>query len=188
MELEHAMAESSQSTRKSPPVNISFERERGVYALEVMRDVAHAVIEVGTDDGRTARMLGVFTVLANVDVPVFLIKMHSGAITLAFSGKDREKALDALSEYGLTSKVRGELALVVVRAATMRDLHGVMVNIADALFAAGALLYETGDSHNSVQCLIEADRSSEAEAQLCKVFQLPPESVHHLMVSSEGGR
>jgi aspartokinase len=148
-----------------------------------MQDVAHAVISVGKDDGRSGRILRVFTVLANAKVPVFLIKMHSGAVTLAFAGADRENALNALTAAGLSFDVRGELALVVVRAATMRDLHGVMVNIADALYAAGARLYETGDSHNSVQFLIEAGRSHEAGEQLCKVFQLPPESVLHLTAS-----
>jgi aspartokinase len=182
------MAASSRSTQSAPPVNISFERERGVYAIEIMRDVAHAVIEVGKDDDRTARILKVFSTLAHADVPVFLIKMHSGAVTLAFSGVDRKKALDALAAENLKSDVRGELALLVVRAASMRDLHGVMVNIADALFAAGARLYEAGDSHNSVQCLIEADRTSDAAAQLCAVFQLPPEAVHQSVVGVEAGR
>jgi aspartate kinase len=153
-----------------------------------MRDVAHAFIEVGADDGRTGRILRVFSTLARADVPVFLIKMHSDAVTLAFSGEDREKALNALAAEGLKSDVRGKLALVVVRAATMRDLHGVMVNIADALFTAGARLYETGDSHNSVQCLIEADRTSAAEAQLLEAFHLPPEAVHHLTMGVEAGR
>src|SRR5580700_10212316 len=103
------MATSSQATEVTPPVNISFERERGVYALEIMRDVAHAVIEVGIGDGRSGRVLKVFTTLGNADVPVFLIKMHSDAVTLAFASADREKALNALAEHGLSSDVRGEL-------------------------------------------------------------------------------
>jgi aspartokinase len=179
------MSPSSHTAQPSQSAHISFERERGVYALEVVQDVMHAVIEVGADDSRTGRIQRVFTLLAGAGVPVFLIKMHSSAVTLAFAGADRENALKALAADGLSSNIRGGLALIVVRAASMRDLHGVMVHIADALFAAGARLYETGDSHNSVQCLIEAEHISAAEVEICRAFHLPQEAV--LRLTAEGG-
>lgn len=176
------------SIQSGAPANISFERERGVYALEIMRNVAHAVIEVGDDEGRAGRILRVFASLASADVPIFLIKMHRGAVTLAFAAADREKALNAFSADGRSSEVRSDLALVVVRAASMRDLHGIMVNIADALFAAGARLYETGDSHNSVQCLIESERAEAAERELCAKFQLSADAVQHFTAGIEAAR
>jgi|GEM_PF-684906 len=179
------MAASAQSTSFLPPGHVSFERERGVYALEIMRGVAHAVIEVGEDAGRNGRILRVFSTLASAGVPVFLVKMHRTAVTLAFTGADCDKALAALSSNGLKVDIRQKLSLVIVRAASMRDLHGVMVAIADSLFAAGARLHETGDSHNSVQCLIDESRAAEAERELCARFDLPPEAVHHFDVATE---
>lgn len=176
----------SDGTPGNQSSQVSFERERGVYALEVMHDVAHAVISVGDDVQRTARILQVFHVLAAASVPIFLIKMHRRAVTLAFAGANREHAEQALAAAGLKAEVRGELALLAVRAASMRDLHGIMVVIADALFEAGARLYETGDSHNSVQCLIKEDRVPDAVAQLCRTFQLEPDAVQQFSMDAEG--
>ncbi len=180
------MSVSSQPTSDATPAssNISFERERGVYGLEVLSDAAHAIVEVGEDELRSSRVQQVFRVLADADIAIFLIKMHRSTLTFAFSGADREKALNLLNAAGHASDVRGDLTLFVVRAATMRDLHGIMVNIADGLFTAGALLHETGDSHNSVQCLVESPTASAVVEELCKKFNLNSESVHYYTLSS----
>jgi aspartate kinase len=74
---------------------------------------------------------------------------------------------------------------VVVRAASMRDLHGIMAAIADALWDAGARLFETGDSHNSVQCLIAQEFADAAERRLCERFQLSADMVTHGSVNEE---
>src|SRR5204863_3871860 len=121
---------------------------------------------------RSSRILQVFRVLADADVPVFLIKMHRTAVTLAVAGADLADAEQALQQAGLKAETRRDLALIAVRAASMRDLHGVMVEIADAVHTAGARLYEIGDSHNSVQCLIQADRVQEALEALRQTFHL----------------
>ena len=65
----------------------------------------------------------------------------SHAVTLALAGADVAKAESTLSAAGLKATMRHDLALVAVRAASMRDLSGVMVAIADALYEAGARLY-----------------------------------------------
>ena len=170
------------------PSNVSFERERGVYALEVHRDVAHAIIEVGEDAGRTGRILRVFTSLSSAGVPVFLIKMHRSAVTLAFASSATEAVNRTLGGEGLSSDVRDGLALLVVRAASMRDLHGIMAAIADALWDSGARLFETGDSHNSVQCLIAQDFADAAERRLCECFQLSADMVSHVSVNEEAAQ
>ena len=171
---------------KSSVEHVSFERERGVYALEVMRDVAHAVIQVGEDAGRIGRIQRVFSKFASAKIPVFLIKLHRSAVTLAFAASDTSRAVKALGEDGLTADVKDGLALLVVRAGSMRDLHGIMANIADSLFEAAARLYETGDSHNSVQCLIEAESAEAAAARLCAHFHLPADAVKYSSVAVEG--
>lgn len=166
------MSESSQSIDSSLP----FERERGVYAVHVTRDVAHALIPVGDDTLRSHRIQQVFQVLKEADVPVFLIKMHRTVVTLAFAGEDTERAEKALQAAQLSARTRRDLALLAVRAASMRDLSGIMVDISDALYHAGARLFETGDSHNSVQCLIEEARVEEAVDGLCRAFRLDVKS------------
>lgn len=168
--------------------NLSFERERGVYAIRVMRDVAHAVISVGDDAMRTNRILQVFRVLADAGVSVFLIKLHRTAVTLAFAGADRERVESVLTGADLKATIRRDLALISVIAASMRDLSGVMVAIADALYETGARLYETGDSHNSVQCLIEGDKVTDAVAALCQAFHLDTGIVSESRLEPEDAR
>jgi aspartate kinase len=160
---------------------VSFERERGVYAIQVTRDVAHAVIHVGESD-RTRQIVHVFRILARADVPVFLIKHHRTAITLALAGTLLPRAESVLSESGISFRTRRDMALVTVRAAQMRELSGIMVAIADALAEAGATLFDTGDSHNSVQCLIDAERTSQAVESLCRTFHLEPGAVREYSV------
>ena len=67
----------------------------------------------------------------------------------------------------------------------MRDLSGVMVAIADALYAAGARLFETGDSHNSVVCLIESAHVDEAVRHLSATFHLEAATVEEHPIGTE---
>ena len=157
--------------------HVTFERERGVHAVQVTRDVTHAVISVGNDENRSARILQAFRVLSDARVPVFLVKLHRTAVTLAFSGAHAKSARLALEQAGFNAEVRPGLACLAIRATNMRDMHGVMVTIAEALHTSGARLYETGDSHDSVQCLIAGDRADPAVAELCRAFRLDPSAV-----------
>jgi hypothetical protein len=61
-----------------------------------------------------------------------------------------------------------------------------MAAIADSLYAAGARLHETGDSHNSVLCLIAEERVSGAVRELCATFHLAVEAVREDRVGARG--
>jgi len=165
--------------------NVSFERERGVHAIQITRDVAHADVMLEDDSLRPARILQVFRVLADSNVPIFLTKLHRAAVTFAFVGADLPRVEAALKTVGVQSSARRDLALISVRAASMRDLSGIMSAIADALFAAGARLFETGDSHNSVVCLIESSHVDEAVRQLRATFHLQKTDVQEQSLGSE---
>lgn len=167
--------------------NISFERERGVSGLTVIRDVAHLVVHTGDDEGRTDRILQVFRFLASINVPVFLIKMHRTRVTMALAGRDLQRAYDILLTTGMEISARRDLALVGIRAASMRDLHGVIMMIADALFQAGAQIFEIGDSHDTVQCLVEVGRMREAIASLRDKFNIDAGAVEESSIEAEDG-
>ncbi len=157
--------------------NLSFERVRGVNNIIITYNVAHAVINLEADSSRFERILAALRSLANSDIPIFLLKLHSSALTLAMDGVDADRAQKALEASGFKIDLRADLAVVAVQADSMRDLSGVMVQIADALFAAGARLFETGDSHNSVQALIEGIKVESAVQSLLKTFALEASAV-----------
>lgn len=165
--------------------NLSFERERGVYAVQVTHDVAHAVISVPDDDARAERVIEVFQALAGASVSVFLSKLHRAAVTLAVAGADLVRTEKALADAGFVSRTRRDLSLVAVRAASMREMSGVMVAIAEALGGVGARLVEVGDSHDAVLCLIEADRVRSAVDALLETFHLDASAVREVSADTE---
>ena len=181
---------SNEPTTVSPPTirrpKVSFERERGVYAIQVTRDVAHALVSVPADATRSAEILRVFQTLTDASVSIFLIKLHRTAVSFALTVADVTRAEAAFETAGFQVRLRRDLAMVVVKAASMRDVVGIMVDIADALYDAGARLYATGDSHDSVQCLIEAQRVEPVIEQLRATFALEVGAVEERPLVSEG--
>ena len=172
-------------TSETQAPHVSFERERGVHAIQITRDVAHAEVALEDDSLRSVRILQIFRVLAESGVAIFLTKLHRAAITFAFVGADLPRVESALKTVGLQTSARRDLALIAVRAASMRDLTGVMVAIGDALYAAGARLFETGDSHNSVVCLIESAHVDEAVRHLLATFHLEANTVKEHPIGTE---
>ena len=156
--------------------HVHFERERGVYRVAVTQGLAHVVVKVGADLDRTDRLLRVFHTLAGESIPIFLIKLHRMAVTFAMEESQIPHVERCMSANGFECRVRPDLALISVIASSMRDLTGIMVSIADSLQTAGARLYGVGDSHNSVQCLIDGAHLNEAIAQLKTTFALEDEA------------
>lgn len=151
---------------------VRFERERGVCDIRVIRDVAHVIVDVGDGPDSTLRFQRIFHILSVESIPIFLIKLHRTAVTFAVSGSQAARAESSLSGVAETCKTRRGLALVSIVAASMRDLTGVMVSIADSLHLARTRLFAVGDSHNSVQCLIEGGHVEDAVAELKRKFEL----------------
>lgn len=171
------MTSSSESTPNEPPRDVFYERERGVYAIRVLRDVAHAVVLVPKEAQRTQSIQRLFRAVADAGIPLFLIKLHRTSVTFALAGPYVERAAAALRHAGYEVSTRRDLAMVTVVASSMREMSGIMVDIADALLEARARIYEVGDSHDTVQCLIEADRVEPAIEQLCNTFHLEKTAV-----------
>ncbi len=151
---------------------VSFERERGVYDVSIVRDLAHVAVSVDPGAGRTERIQRVFRLLADQSIPIFLIKLHPAAVSFALDAARMPEVDRCLRDVAVDCKIRRDLALVTILAGSMRDLTGVMVCIADALQAAGARLYGVGDSHNSIQCLLDGGRVDDAAAELLRAFNL----------------
>ncbi len=182
-----------ESHQSQPTPNVTFERERGVHAIQVTHDVAHAVMAIPSalDDSASDPAQGVQFVLRALNeaqVPLFLIKLHRTAISAGLAGVYLPKLEAAMAEKGVKVKTRRDLSLIIVKAALMRETSGVMVQIADSLASVGANLFQTGDSHNSVQCLIEANKAEAAIDELCKTFSLDAGAVIESPLAEEEQR
>lgn len=163
---------------------VSFERERGVYAVHITRDVAHVVARVEAGDERSAEILNLFRALAEAQVPIFLIKFHRSAVTFALAGDEVARAEQALTNAAFKHSTRRDLALITILAASMQDVSSIMVAVGDALHLEGATLFGTGDSHDSVQCLTEAEHASAVVEQLCAAFGLSASAIYESLLES----
>jgi aspartokinase len=67
-----------------------------------------------------------------------------------------------------------DLGLVTTIAGAMRDLSGVMATIYDALVTEGIRVWQTGDAHNAVHCLVDGGASGRAAEALRAKFTLTP--------------
>jgi aspartokinase len=151
---------------------LTFERGRGVYAVETTAGLAHVVVQVGDDGRRVERLQRVLRALADAQIPIFLIKLHPESISFALESDLVTRAEDCLHGLAGECGARGDLSLVTITATSMRDLNDVMVTIAESLQQAGARLYGIGDSHNTVQCLVETAWAAAAVTELTAAFGL----------------
>lgn len=161
-------------TESGPGVakRVTFERGRGVGAIEVLPHVAHALVATGAEFQRAERLRVLYRCLADTSVPVFLVKLQHDAASFAVDAGLVPAADATLRAAGFDPQWRTDLAIVSVVASSMRDLSGVMVRISEAFQQAGARFYGMGDSHDSVQCLTEAGSADGVVAQLRRDFGL----------------
>jgi aspartate kinase len=155
-----------------PPKHLYFERETGVYDVDVTDAVAHVIAAVGPPEGRAERVVRLFRAVADAGIPVFLAKLHGQEVSFAVEAERLSDVERVLAGTGYAYRARRDLAIVTVHASTMRDLTGVMVRIADALQLAQARMYGAGDSHSSVQCLIDGHSASAALNRLKAAFKV----------------
>jgi aspartokinase len=160
------------SPSKPQTTPLSFERGRGVYQFEIIRNLAHVVVKVGEGADRSDLIMRLLRILADAEVPIFLIKLHRTAVTFAVEHRFMTQTEHCLREIPGGYASRSDLVMVTLVAASMRDLNDIAVNIADSLQRAGTRLLGIGDSHNTVQCLIEAGHLDATLRQLGATFHI----------------
>ncbi|HSV75202.1 MAG TPA: hypothetical protein VLH79_15705 [Chthonomonadales bacterium] len=163
------------STRGATARHVSFERKRGVQRVTVSPDVAHLTVAAASTETCSADIGRVFSVVGDAGIPIFLIQLHSLAVSFSVERADEERAVSTVRGAGYACTHRSDLAILQVFASGMRELEGILVDIADALQEAGARIYGMGDSHDQVQCLIEAAAADAAVERLKLRFGLEDE-------------
>ncbi len=133
------------------PQQEEFERKRGVTGISVEEGLVHVEVQVAPN---LRERLKVFKALADAGVSLFLIKFHPDSVHFLIRKEVLRKAQRVLQGLQRPTKVTRDCALVSVLSSAMRDLPGVMVRIAEALYEQGVDLLETGDSHDSVMILV----------------------------------
>lgn len=151
--------------------SVHFERERGVDEVRVERGLAHATIRLPGHNPYAER-LDLLQRLASAGVPVFMVKLHPGALSFAVREDGVETCRTVLEGFGATNTIRGELCLVSIYAGAMRDLSGVMAKIYEATVSQGIRILQTGDAYNAVHLLVACSDADPAVDALCAAFSL----------------
>lgn len=148
-----------------------IEQERGVTDVRVHVGLAHVRVRTGAGEQAQRNQLQVLDSIAQQGINISLIKLHHQWTTFVINQADVPAVTQILQAIGMEYKILPDLALVTTVAANMRELSGVMASIAEALWAVGAHIIETGDSHNTVQCLIPEQNAFSAAQALRQKFQ-----------------
>ena len=151
------------------PYQEEFERKRGVTGIAVEDGLVHVEVQVAPD---MRERLKVFQALAKAGVSLFLIKFHPDSLHFLIRKEVVRKAQRVLKELKHPTKITRDCALVSVLSSAMRDLPGVMVRIAEALYEQGVELLETGDSHDSVMILVRRAEVEKVVTALRQKFGL----------------
>lgn len=147
-----------------------IEQERGVTDVRVEVGLAHVRVRAGSGEKGLQNHLRILDAIAAQGVSVSLVKIHHQWFTFAVPQSDLPQVQSCLNALGLECKYVSPLALVVTVATNMRESAGVMAQIAEALWEAGAHIIETGDSHDTVQCLVPEERAFAAAQALRRRF------------------
>lgn len=162
-----SLPHSSEPTR---PLN--FERERGVTEVRVLSGIAHADVRLPGYDIEAER-LALLQAVAEAGIPVFLIKLHPGAISFAMQDATITAAIEKLlGERGYIHSIERDLALLSIVAGAMRDLSGVMAGLYDAMGTANIRVAQTGDAYDAVFALVPGIDAARGATALCKLFGL----------------
>ncbi len=152
------------------PKNVYLEQERGVTEVVTETGYAHLRVRTGAGPDRQAVQLRILRTIAEQNIVITLTKLTPEWVTFAVRSEDCARAMGALTEAGYEAYCQAPLAMVTVIAGNMRESYGVMWRISEALTSVQAPLIETGDSHNTVRCLIPEAMAEAAAAALTRQF------------------
>jgi len=144
----------------------SFEKERGVHAIQVRDDLALATCT------SPDKWLLLLKALADNGIPVFHLKLHDSSITFIVRSEYVDRVLIVSAAVPAVTVIEPNVAFVSVVAGAMRDLSGIIARIFDALVGAGVHIPHTAAAHDAVHCLIREESVATAVTALQNEFEL----------------
>ncbi len=154
---------------------VGFEKGRGVYAINVSRNLAQVIVFTPDLPPSPPTHLQVFQAMAEAGVPIRLVKLHRQQVSFVLDANQLGKAQETLKGKGFLFETHGPLGILSAEAMNMRDLWGIMAEIAEALLEAKVEVLQTGDAHNMVHCLVREQDLERGRQALLKRFHLSAE-------------
>ncbi|MCC6442065.1 MAG: ACT domain-containing protein [Armatimonadetes bacterium] len=164
--------------RREGSQRVGFEKERGVSSVSCQRELAHVIIEFPLAEHfvRHRHQLKIFRALAQAGISISLFKLHKQALSFIIHRQDSPQASAVLREKDFAFRIIESMALVNIYAPNMRALSGVMANIVESLMDVNVPIVQTGDSYNSVMCLVSEEGCDPAIKALKERFGVEEET------------
>lgn len=147
-------------------------RDRIVRGIAHIPNVAHVRIRAQKDFNESNLGLEIFERVAAAGVSVDLIYVSPEMIAFIIPAERSRKVEAALSSLELEVEIRTGFAKVSAVGAGMHGVPGVMARVARALSEGGVPIYQTGDSHANISCLIRSEDVQKAVVALHRQFHL----------------
>jgi aspartokinase len=150
----------------------SFEKVRGVNEVRIEADVAHLVVQLPDAKRTPDKHLDIYREMAAAGYPLRLIKMHPGGVSFAVERPDLAGATEILTRLGYAFEPADEMVILAIVAVNMREMWGVMAKMAETLLDADVDIYQVGDAHDAVLCMVPKQQVRIALRCLRKAFEL----------------
>jgi aspartate kinase len=148
---------------------IALEQDRGVTDVFIQRGLCQVQVPAPASN-RAEQDQAILTGLGRAGVSVWLVKLYPGLLSFVLDRENAVRAAGIIQDLGIRATVVDGVATVGVFARNMREMHDVMAGMAGCLMDAGAEILQSGDSHDTVFCLVPEERAAEAEQALRRHF------------------
>ncbi|BCW95575.1 MAG: ACT domain-containing protein [Fimbriimonadales bacterium] len=160
-----------------PSERVSFERERGVSAIQVSREATYLLARAPDTNHLPLQRQRILNLMREAEIPIFLIKLQRNGLSFGVDSDVAARARETLEAHGFRVTVKPRRVMVSIFAQNMRELHGVIARIAEVLYESGVAIEQLSDAHNRIACLIEAERAPLVVERLCEAFGLSPQTI-----------
>ena len=109
-----------------PSERVSFERERGVSAIQVSREATYLFVRAPDTSLLPAQRQRILNLLREAEIPIFLIKLQRNGLSFGVDSELAARACESLEAHGFRVSVKPRRVMVSIFAQNMRELHGVI--------------------------------------------------------------
>lgn len=144
--------------------------DRFVTGIAYVGNVTQITVESSV--GANQLQLQVFKAMAANDISVDFINVTPSGVVYTVSDFDAPKALEKLSELGLSPKALSGCAKVSVIGGGINGVPGIMAMIVEALAEQNIQILQSADSNTTIWVLVHKDDMVQALRALHRKFEL----------------
>lgn len=146
--------------------------DRPVVGVTQVPGIAQLKVSTHKFQDRPDRSLQVFKAMADANISIDLINVHTTWVFFTVKKEVLPKAKAVLDDLGYEAEITEDCVKVSIVGGGIHELPGVMARVVEALTEAKVPILQTVDSHNTISCLIPETNMQNAVKALHDQFSL----------------